>query len=169
MAMPPSARGRKSRLVRAGETPHDLLLVIRATPADREAAVDEMVEDAELSARQYVVEAVSGSREVLYGVSVFARRPGVGIAAVLDRFTGAPAYLEVAAGVLRGAGFEVYPTGTNADHFDVQLIGGVREDDPAASSSDLHQAAVQVLAVGGSLKPNPAYAGETAESQQEDR
>lgn len=44
MAMPPSARGRKNRLVRAGETPHDLLLVIRAAPADSEAAVDEMVE-----------------------------------------------------------------------------------------------------------------------------
>jgi len=65
--------------------------------------------------------------------------------------------------------FDVYPTGTNADHFDVQLIGGLQEDDPAASSSDLQQAAARVLAVGGSLKPKPAYAGETAESPQEDR
>jgi hypothetical protein len=158
-----------SRLVRAGETPHDLLLVIRAKPADRDRFVAAMVEDAELSARQYVVERMTGSRNVLYGVSVFARRPGVDVAAVLDRFTGAPSYLEVAVGVLRGAGFEVYPTGTNADHFDVQLLGGLHEDDPAASYLGLEQAALRVLAVGGPLKPKPAYAGETAESPQEDR
>lgn len=164
MTTPPNARGRKHRLVRAAEEPHDVLLVIRAAPADREAAVDAMVEDAELSARQYVVEVVPGSREVLYGVSVFARRPGDEVAAVLDRFTGAPAYLEVAVGDLRGAGFGVYPTGANSDHFDVQLIGGLREGDPGASASDLRDAAVHVLAVGGSLKANPAYAGDTTES-----
>ena len=169
MTAPPSARGRKSRLVRAGEEPPDVLVVIRAAPADREAAVDAMVEDAELSARQYVAEAVLGSREVLYGVSMFARRPGVEVAAVLDRFTGAPAYLEVAVGDLRGAGLGVYATGANPDHFDVQLIGGLREGDPAASAADLRDAAVRVLTVGGSLKPNPAYAGDTAESSQEDR
>ncbi len=168
-ATPPRARGRKSRLLRPGETLHDLLLVIRATPADRDRAVVAMVEDAELSARQYVVEPVTGSREVLYGVSVFARRPGVEVAAVLDRFTGAPAYLEVAVGVLRGAGFEVYPTGTNVDHFDVQLIAGLHEGGPEASATHLQQAARRVLAAGGPLKPKPAYAGETAESPQEDR
>lgn len=70
---------------------------------------------------------------------------------------------------LRGAGFGVYPTGANADHFDVLLIGGLSEGDPAASASDLRDAVVQVLAVGGSLKPNPAYAGDTAESSQEER
>lgn len=105
MAAPPSSRGRKSRLVRVGEATPDLLLVIRATPADREDAVVEMVEGAELSARQDVVEAATGSREVLYGVSVFARRPGVDVAAVVDRFIGAPAYFEVAIGALRAAGF----------------------------------------------------------------
>lgn len=128
-----------------------------------------MVEDAELSACQYVVETASGSREVLYGLSVFARRSGVQVAAVFDRFTGAPAYLEVAIGALRAAGFEVYPTGTNADHFDIQLIGGVHEHDPAPSRSDLQEAAARVLAVGGPLRPNPAYAGGTPESRQEDR
>ena len=167
--MPPTARGRKSRLLRSGDTPDDLLLVIRATPADHEGAVDEMVEDAELSARQYVVEAVSGSREVLYGVSVFARRSGVDVASVVDRFTGAPTYLEVAVGKVRAAGFAVYPTGTNPDHFDIQLMSGADEQDPAAVRSDLEEAAARVLAVGGPLRPNPAYAGRTAESRQEDR
>lgn len=167
--MPPGARGRKSRLVRAGEAPYDLLLVVRATPADHEGAVGELIEDAELSARQYVVEIGSGSREVLYGVSVFARRPGVEVAAVLDRFTGAPSYIEVAVGALRAAGFEVYSTGTNADHFDIQLIGGVSEDDPGASTSELQEAAARVVGVGGPLQPNPAYAGGAAQYRQEDR
>ncbi|MGI8807327.1 MAG: hypothetical protein ACR2KK_05725 [Acidimicrobiales bacterium] len=168
MAMPPSARGRKKRLVRVGETPHDLLLVIRATPADREAVI-EMVEDAELSARQYVVEAATGTLEVLYGVSVFARRSGVEVASVVDRFTGAPSYIEVAVGTLRAAGFAVYPTGTNVEHFDIQLIGRVQVDDSAASNSDLEDAAACLLNVGGPLRPNPAYAGGTAASRQEDR
>lgn len=169
MAIPPRARGRKNRLVRAGETPHDLLLVIRATPADRDGAVAEMVEDAQLSARQYVVEAASGSREVLHGVSVFARRPGVAVASVLDRFTGAPAYVEVAIGTLRAAGFEIYPTGANIDHFDIQLIGDVDEDDPATASSDLQVAAARMLAAGGPLRANPAYAGGAAETHREDQ
>lgn len=127
-----------------------------------------MAEDAELSARQYVVEAVPGVREVLYGVSVFARPPGVNIAAVLERFTGAPAYVEVAIGALRTAGLAVLATGANVDHFDIQLLGGVHESDPAASTEDLRAAAARVLAVGGPLRPNPAYAGGTAESWQED-
>lgn len=169
MAMPPSSRGRKSRLVRSSEPPPDLLLVIRATPADRADAVAEMVEDAELSARQYVVEAVTGTREVLHGVSVFARRPGVDVVTVVDRFIGAPAYFEVAIGALRAAGFEIYATGTNADHFDIQLIGGIHPDDPSASSGAVQEAAARVLAVGGSLQPNPAYAGKSAQSRQEDR
>lgn len=64
-------------------------------------------EDAELSGRQYVVEVDPGSRQVLYGVSVFAHRSGVDVAVVVDRFTGAPSYLEVAVGDLRVAGFAV--------------------------------------------------------------
>lgn len=119
MAMPPKARGRRSRLLRAGETPDDRLLVIRATPADSDGAADEMVEDAVLSARQYVIEARPGVREVLYGLSVFARRPGVDISVVVERFTGAAAYLEVAVEALRAVGFEIHPTGKNPDHFDV--------------------------------------------------
>lgn len=167
--MPPSARGRKSRLVRAGEVPNDLLVVIRATPADREAAIDDMVEDADLSSRQYIVEVTPEDRELLYGVSVFARRPGVEVGTVIDRFTGAPAYMEVPVGMLRAAGFAVLPTGANVDHYDIQLVAGVHEDDPTPATGDLREAAARVLAAGSPLLPNPAYAGGTAESRQEDR
>lgn len=166
---PPSARGRKSRLLRADDPPNDLLVVIRATPADRELAIDEMIEDAELSSCQYVVEAIPGARELLYGVSVFARRPGVDVAAVINRFSGAPAFIEVSIGAVRAAGFVVLPTGSNFDHFDIQLVGGIREQDPPAVSGILRHAAARVLAAGGPLRPNPAYSGGTAESPQEDR
>ncbi len=144
------------------------MLVIRATPADRDGAVAEMVEDAELSGRQYVIEATLGSREVLYGVSVFARRPGVDAISILDRFPGAPAYLEVEVRALRTAGFEVHPTGMNTDHFDIQLIAGSLEDGREASTAELEAAATRVLGVAGRLQPNSAYAGGTA-APQEDR
>lgn len=169
MAIPPRARGRKNRLVREDELIDDLLLVIRATPADPEGAIDEMVEDAELSGLQYVVEVVPGSREVLYGVSVFAHRPGVEVAVVVDRFTGAPSFLEVTVGDLRAAGLALHATGANPDHFDIQLIRGVDESDPAASTSDLRAAATRVLAICGPLRPNPSYAGGAPEARQEDR
>lgn len=167
--MPPSARGRKSRLLRADEPPNDLLVVIRATPADRELAIDEMVEDAELSSYQFVVEAVPGARELLYGVSVLARPPGVDVSAVIDRFSGAPAYIEATVGALRAAGFAVLPTGANLDHFDIQLVDGIREQDAPSGTEILRHAAARVLAAGGPLRPNPAYSGGTAESPQEDR
>lgn len=169
MAIPPSARGRKNRLVREGESVDDLLLVIRATPTDPDGAVAEMAEDAELSGRQYVVGVDPGPREVLYGVSVFAHRSGVDIAVVVDRFTGAPSYLEVAVGDLRASGFAVHATGTNPDHFDIQLIAGVDESDPEVPTSELQAAAARVLAIGGPLRPNPSYAGGAPEARQEDR
>lgn len=158
MAIPPKARGRKRRLVRAGETPHDLLLVVRATPADRSGAVNEIAEDAELSARQYVVEDASGITNMLFGVSVFAHRTGVAIVDVLARFVGAASYFEVTVGALRAGGFEVLPTGANVDHFDIQLLIGI-EENTVSSSADLRGSAERLLAIVGPLKPNPAYAG----------
>lgn len=145
------------------------MLVLRATPSDRDGAVAEMVEDAELSARQYVVEAEPGSREVLYGVSAFAHPSAGGIRVVMDRFAGAPAYVEITIGVVRAAGFQVYPTGTNPDHFDIQLIGGAGEDDPPASTASIREAANRVLAVGSPLRPNPSYSGGTGDFRQEGR
>ncbi len=167
MPSPPPARGRRKRLLR-GEPPHDLLVVIRAAPSDHNDAVDDIAEDAELSARNYTVETADGRREILHGVSVFARGPGVDVAVILDRFIGAPAYLEVAVGVVRAAGFEVYATGANPDHFDIQLIPRPG-DDMIASRDELRDAATRLLAVRGPLYPNPAYAGETSDPRQEDR
>lgn len=115
------------------------------------------------------MEVDSGSREVLYGVSVFAHRSGVDITVVVDRFPSAPSYLEVAVGHLRAGGFAVHPTGTNPDHFDIQLIAGIEATDPAVSTSDLRAAAAQVLAIGGPLRANPSYAGGAPEARQEDR
>lgn len=76
MSMPPSPRRRKVRLVRDG-VPNGTVLVVRATPADREEAVRSIAVDAGLSGEVYAIELVDGYREVLHGVSVFARRPGV--------------------------------------------------------------------------------------------
>jgi hypothetical protein len=55
-------------------------------------AAAKIAEDAELSARVYVLERGDGHRELLFGVSVFAHREGRELTEVLDRFriAGAP-------------------------------------------------------------------------------
>lgn len=133
MPVPPSPRRRKVRLVRE-EVPDDTVLVVRATPGDREQAVRSIAEDAGLSGEIYVIELVDGYREVLHGVSVFARRPGVTVSEVLARFPVAPCYLETSSGRLRAAGFPVHPTGTNPDHYDVQLVTRSERDRPAGDT-----------------------------------
>ncbi len=162
MSVPPSPRRRKVRLVR-DEVPDDTMLVVRATPADREEAVRSIAEDAGLSGEVYVIELLGGSREVLYSVSVFARRPGVTTSEVLGRFPHAPCYLETSAGRLRAAGFPVYPTGANADHYDVQLVSGTRENDRPPTLNDLLQAARRLVASAGDLLSRPSYAGSGSE------
>ncbi len=94
-------------MVQEGATPDDLAVVIRASPATRSDCVAELVADATPSGWLYVVTEASGRREVLFGVSVFARRPGVAPIEVLTRFDAAPAYLEASVGELREAGFTV--------------------------------------------------------------
>jgi len=89
---------------------------------------------------------------------VFARPPGVEVATVLARFDDAPGYLETTVGVLRAAGFAVWPTGSVATHFDVQLLPGRREDEPVTLEA-VRSAAVRLLNVAGELRLNPAYAG----------
>lgn len=89
MTGPPPPRGRKTRLVRPEDVPDDLVLVVRAMPADRLAAVEEMVDRARLFASVYVVEQF-GRRHLLFGVSVFAHRPGIAVTDVLRRFPTAP-------------------------------------------------------------------------------
>jgi hypothetical protein len=152
-------------MVREGETPDDLVLVIRASPATRSECMADFVADAVRSGRLYVVADRSGRREVLFGVSVFARRPGVTPVEVLARFDAAPAYLETSVGNLREAGFEVLPTGVNPDHY-VQLVAGQREEDlePLAA---LRAAAERLVLAAGDLRPNPAYAGGSGQLSEE--
>lgn len=126
----------------------------------------DIVADAVRSGRLYVVADRSGRREVLFGVSVFARRPGVTAGEVLARFDAAPAYLETAVGSLREVGFEVLPTGVNPDHYDVQLVGGQGEEDlePLAA---IRSAAERLVLAAGDLRPNPAYAGASGRPSEE--
>jgi hypothetical protein len=46
------------------------MLVIRATPANPSAAVEEVADQAILSSERYVIEREDAGRELLYGVSV---------------------------------------------------------------------------------------------------
>ena len=62
------------------------MLVIRATPANPSAAVEEMADQAILSSERYVIEREDAGRELLYGVSVFAHRDGQDLTDVLYRF-----------------------------------------------------------------------------------
>lgn len=144
----------------------DLLLVIRAAPATRPECLADLVTDALRSGRLYAVADASGLRQVLFGVSVFARRPGVAPVEVLARFDAAPAYLEASVGSLRRAGFDVLPTGVNPDHYDVQLVPGQREEDlePVAA---IRSGAERLVAVAGDLRPNPAYAGGAGQSSED--
>ena len=159
MTVPPPPRGRKTRLVRPEDPPGDLLLVIRATPTNRTDAVAKMALDAQLSAELYVLELSDGRRELLYGVSVFAHREGVELQEVLDRFRASPMFVEAPVGVIRAAGFEVIPTGTSTDHFDVQLIAGMTEADSPPADLKVRTAAARLLDAAGEMLPNPFYTG----------
>ena len=154
-AIGPGQRHRKHRMLRSGDVPGDLVVVIRATLATRAEAVADIAKDARVSADTYVV-GQGDEVELLYGVSVFARRPGP--RDVLERFVEAPTYLEVTVGVVRAAGFSVLPTGANPDHFDVQLVSGRPESQPAPEH-DVAAAAARLVRAAGDLLPNPFYAG----------
>jgi hypothetical protein len=167
VTVPPAPRGRKRRLVRPEDVPDDLMLVIRAMPDNRSAAVEEMVDRAQLSASVYVVEQ-SGKWHLLYGVSVFAHRPGRDATDVLRRFPRAPMFVEAPVGAVRAAGFEVVPTGSDADHFDVQLVDGVAELDAPPSEAEVRAAAIRLLDAAGEWRPNPSYAGEAGQRFEED-
>lgn len=111
MTPPPSPRRRKVRMHRPDGPPDDATLLIRATPASIDEATLDIAEDALESAAVYDVERPGGGRVALYGVSVFARRPGASPVEVLRRFASWPYYLEASAGAVRAAGFDVLPTG----------------------------------------------------------
>ena len=61
-------------MVRQGEEPGDLVVVVRAAPATVAETVEDMVTAAEFSAEAYVVVRHAGTRELQYGISVYARR-----------------------------------------------------------------------------------------------
>lgn len=144
-------------MVRPGPPPEELVVVLRATPGAIDEALVNITDAALQSAAVYVVEE-GGARHVLFGVSVFAVPHGATPLDILIRFDAAPAYVEATVGALRSAGFGVIPTGGNLDHFDVQLLACVGEDD-VRGSAEVRMAAARLLAVAGPLRPNPAYAG----------
>lgn len=164
---PPSPRRRKLRMVRQGEEPGDLVVVVRAAPATVAETVEDMVTAAEFSAEAYVVVQHDGTRELLYGISVYARRPDAA-SDVLRRFTASPCYLEVSAGLLTATGFPVLPTGSDPDHYDVQLVPGRLEPGPADRALVV-EAASRLVARSGDLLPNPFYAGGSEHSLEASR
>lgn len=155
-----SEKRRKSRLLRDEPPAADALVVLRAAAADRERTIRNAVEDAIDSGATYVVARPGGSREVLYGISVFAKREGVEVGDVLRLFPRSRSFFRVSVGAIRTAGFEVLPTGSNPDHYDVQLLPGRIEGvDPDGGREELRGAVLRLLLAAGELHPNPAYAG----------
>lgn len=168
MAAPPSPARRKSRLLRDGDVLADDVIVVRAAPVDPRRAIRNIVDDAHDSGSTYVV-AHDAGLEILHGISVFARRPGVRTAELMVRFRLSPSILEASAGALRGGGFELWATGTNPDHYDVQLVPGrIEAVDPQATVRELGAAAAGFLWVAGGLQPNPGYAGGGVEQPEDD-
>jgi hypothetical protein len=158
----PASRGRrKTRLVRDEPPPDDTVVMLRAAGADPTRTLRNIALDARESSDTYVIERSDGRREILYGISVYAQRHGVEPGDVLARFTHAPHYVAVPVGAIRGASFDVIATGTNLDHYDIQLIPG-RFDagSPEATDEEVRAAAARFLWAAGSLTPNPAYAGD---------
>jgi hypothetical protein len=146
------------RTLRPGDLPGDQQVVLRATLGDITSTVLDIVDAALQSARTYVLER-EGVRLLLFGVSVFAVRDDE-VLPVLSRFAMAPGFVRVVVGTLRDAGFEVLPTGTNPEHFDIQLVRGRGESDfDVGETVDLVTAAAeQLMAIAGPIEPNPAYA-----------
>jgi hypothetical protein len=152
-------------MVRPGEPPDDLVVVVRATPSSLPEAGDDIANAARLSAEVYVLERDDKSRELLYGVSVYARRPGAE-PDVLVRFSASPCFLQVTVGLLTAAGFPVVPTGADPDHFDVQLVPDRLEGHPADDASVM-RAAARLVSRAGDLHANPFYAGEGEHAPEE--
>lgn len=160
MNVPASPRRRKVRLVREESAPDDALMVLRAAAPDRPRTLRNAVLDATESGATYVVDRGGGRREVLYGISVFACRAGREPEEILSAFPLSPHHLELTVGQIREAGFDVIATGTNPDHYDVQLVPGRFEGDhPETTAEELRGAVARLLWAAGDLKANPAYAG----------
>lgn len=150
-------RPRRNRMLRGEQPPDDLVLVIRAAEFTEMATVDTMVDDALVSADSYVV-VTNGQTEILFGISVFARPADPMAPQPMERFSRAPTFLEVPVGVIREAGFAVYPTGINPQHFDVQLVNGMDQKIALESCGAIvKQAAETLVRLAGPLRLNPFY------------
>lgn len=167
MTLPTGPRPRRTRLLRNEPPPDDLVLLLRATGGDIEGAIADIARDARDSASIYAVELGEGQREVLHGASVFALRSRRVIEEVLGAFAASPGYLAVSVGALRSAGFGVLPTGTNPDHFDIQLVAVTEGSDELPAEVDLIAAAHRVVELAGPIRPNPAYALGTGPASEE--
>jgi len=168
MTIPPSTGRRKTRFLRDEAPPDDLVVVVRAAGLDLEGTLADMVRDARYSGDTYSIERTVGQREILFGVSVFAVGQAMTVAEVLEKFSASPHYLAMTVGQLRTSGFEVIPTGTTANHYDVQLVSGIAADASSRTIDDneLASKAVRVLELAGTLRPNPAYTGERPLSEE---
>ncbi len=112
-----------------------------------------------------MVELAESRREILYGVSMFAYRPEDDLSELLARFPDAPCYLEVTPARLRTVGYPVYATGSNPDHYDVQLVPGVAEEQPEVPLAQLTIAARGLVECAGEPRSNPSYAGPRPEEE----
>jgi hypothetical protein len=165
MSIPPSTGRRKTRLVREEAPPHDLVVLVRAAGFDLEGTLADLVRDARYSGDTYAIDRPGGRKEVLFGVSVFAVRPGGTVAGELEKFSASPHYLAMTVGRLQAAGFEVVATGTAGNHYDIQLVSGVPGDEPppGVDNDELASGASALLELAGPLRANPAYTGEQPE------
>jgi hypothetical protein len=165
-----SEKRRKARTLRDETVVDDTAVVLRAAAADRPRTLRNAVEDAVDSGATYVIVRSDGRREMLYGISVFAQREGTEVADVLRLFPHSPSFLGLTIGEIRRAGFEVLPTGSNPDHYDVQLIAGRIEGiDEDAGREEVRSAVARLLLAAGDLKANPAYAGGTSDHPEDER
>jgi hypothetical protein len=71
--------------------------------------------------------------------------------------------LETSAGLVRAAGYAVHATGSNPDHYDVQLMARITETGVPPSPVDLLRAARAIVDKAGGPRPNPSYAGPSHE------
>jgi hypothetical protein len=149
---------RKERLVREGDLLDDDAVVLRAFPADRDHALRNLLDDATDSASTYVVVRQDGQREILYGVSVFASGTALE-EEILARFPQAPVFSRVTVRNLRRAGFDLWATGSNPRHYEVQLLPGHLDGEAAVTAAEVRGAAARMLQAAGELLPNPGYAG----------
>lgn len=146
------------------------MVVLRAAAADRPRTLRNAVEDAVDSGATYVVVRSDGTREILYGISMFAQRGEAEVRDVLRLFPRSPLFFGLTVGEIRRAGFDVLPTGSNPDHYDVQLIAGRVEGGAAeAGREELRGAVARLLLAAGDLKPNPAYAWEASDRPEDQR